>query len=39
MNREVIKRLIREIAENRWLCIVSVVLAIVSCGFQLYLPV
>lgn len=39
MNREVMKRLIREIAENRWLCIVSVVLAIVSCGFQLYLPV
>ena len=39
MNKGVMKRLIREIAENRWLCIVSVVLAIVSCGFQLYLPV
>ena len=39
MNKCVMKRLIREIAENRWLCIVSVVLAIVSCGFQLYLPV
>ena len=39
MNKGVMKRLLREIAENRWLCIVSVVLAIVSCGFQLYLPV
>ena len=39
MNKGVMKRLIREIAENRWLCIVSVVLALVSCGFQLYLPV